>query len=468
MITEQIKRKQVVQKLMQKNMLVTTSLLNELQQSETLEEYYQKYCTLPTQYVIRPVHEFEPRMKKHTVQDFVGYWNTRFKTIERILKTRHELSGLTSIARLRNLPERQKVSIIGIIMSKFITKNDHISLEVEDRTGCTRVLVSKNSAAYEQGKDLMLDEIVGIVGSAGNDIVFANSLIFPDIPLREEKKAPDPGIALVLSDFHVGCDKFLGDDLDRFFDWLEGTTGTPEQQILAKKVKYIFFTGDLVEGVGIFPGQEAELDIPDIYKQYQACAKYLSRVPKDIRTIVIPGNHDAIRLSEPQPKLDKHFAGPIWDIPNVTMCTNPCTINVHSSQNFSGYDVLMYHGFSYSYYSDNVPSIRNSGRGVSDRTDLVMKYLLQRRHLAPTHGSNLYIPDPTKDGLFIETIPDFFLSGHIHKAAIAKYRGTDLICGSCWQSQSAFQKKMGHIPVPCKVPMIDLQTRKVSLLDFDK
>src|SRR5574342_1336167 len=78
--------------------------------------------------------------------------------------------------------------------------------------------------------------------------------------------------------------------------------------------------------------------------------------------------------------------------------------------------------------------------------DLIMKFLLKRRHLAPTHTSTLYVPDTKKDPLVIEKVPDFFLSGHIHKSVTANYRNTTLICGSCWQGKTLFQEKVCHNP----------------------
>lgn len=459
------RRKEVVQQLIHKRVLVTPQLVEQLKQPEVLEEYYRKYCAPVPAFSVRSVEEYEPVLKKHSVGDFVGYFNTRFKALEKLLRTRQELSGLTSIARLQH-NEGQSVSIIGMIVSKDLTKNEHFIMEVEDRTGSTKVLISKSSEVYEQAKDLMPDEVIGISGTTGNDILFANLIVLPDIPIRDSKVSGEEGYALVLSDIHLGHKDFLRQEFESFLDWINGDAGSAEQQEIASKTKYVIVAGDLVDGIGIHPNQKQELEIPDIYDQYKECAKLLSRIPSHMKLVLIPGNHDAMRLSEPQPRFDTKFAAPLWDLPNATICTNPSTINIHSSDRFAGYDFLLYHGFSYSYYMDNVYSIRNSGKPLSDRTDLVMKYLLRRRHLAPTHGSSLYIPDPLKDGMFIGTIPDFFLSGHIHKPAIAKYRGVDMVVGSCWQSQSEYQEKMGHVPVPCKVPVINLANRDINMLDF--
>jgi len=91
---------------------------------------------------------------------------------------------------------------------------------------------------------------------------------------------------------------------------------------------------------------------------------------------------------------------------------------------------------------------------------------LQRRHLAPTHKSTLYIPDVKRDPLVISSVPDFFLTGHIHKSSVSNYRNVTMICSSCWQSKTTFQEKVGHHPEPCRVPIINLQTREVKILKF--
>ena len=71
-----------------------------------------------------------------------------------------------------------------------------------------------------------------------------------------------------------------------------------------------------------------------------------------------------------------------------------------------------------------------------------------------------------KDQLVIEQVPDFFVTGHIHKSKAAAYRNVTMICGSCWQSRTAFQEKVGHNPEPARVPVLNLQTRKFKLLKF--
>ena len=139
-------------------------------------------------------------------------------------------------------------------------------------------------------------------------------------------------------------------------------------------------------------------------------------------------------------------------------------MNIGKTEGFSGFQVLMYHGYSFDYYVANVETIRNNGG--YHRADLIMKFLLKRRHLAPSFKSTPYFPGHKEDPLLIRTIPDFFITGHIHYSKVANYKGVTMISGSCWQAKTSFQEKLGHEPEPARVPVVNLKTRKVKILKF--
>ncbi|MBI2656031.1 DNA-directed DNA polymerase II small subunit [Candidatus Woesearchaeota archaeon] len=415
---------------------------------------------------IRIIYSNKDEPKKREPQDFVDYFNARYRAIEKILKPRQELRNLVSINKLLNKKQKEEISIIGIVNSKQATKNGNIMLVLEDLTGIKKVIVNKNKPAlFREANDIVLDEVIGVVGVNVESVIFANNILWPDVPTnRELKKSDEEKYAIFLSDMHVGSSKFLPEDFDKFLKWINGEMGNEQQRAISKNVEYIFIAGDLVDGCGIYPEQDKELITKDVYQQYRECAKLLEQIPKHIPLIICPGNHDALRISEPQPQLSKDYAKPLHDMNNVVMVSNPSIVNIGSTANFSGFDVMMYHGYSFDYYVAHVDSLRN--HGGYDRVDLIMKFLMKRRHLAPTHSSTLYVPDNKKDPLVIERIPDFFLSGHIHKSSTANYRNTTLICGSCWQAKTSFQEKVGHNPEPSRVPIVNLKTRDVKILKF--
>jgi len=407
-------------------------------------------------------------IKKREVQDFVTYFRKRYEALRGILINRPELQDSISINRILNKSNKENVSLIGIVNNKNLTKNGNMVLELEDFSGSIKVIFSSNKKdLLLLSKDVILDEVIGIMGINLGDAVFANNIFFPDIPLTNELKKLDREEYVVFTgDIHFGSKMFLQEDFLNFIDWLNLKYGDNEQKRIASKVKYLFFVGDLVEGVGIYPGQEEDLFIKDIYKQYEGLSLLLAKIRKDIKVVLIGGNHDALRVAEPQPMLDKKIAKSIYELNNITIGTNPSTINIASSTNFDGFNVLLYHGFSFPYLAENIETVRLNGR--LERADLIMKSILQKRHLAPSHESTLYIPDIKGDGLVIDKVPDFFVTGHIHKTSVLNYRNvTNLGCG-CWTKQTEDQAKRGIVPEPSRVIIVNLQTREVKLLNFGK
>jgi len=470
-------KKKIIEFFMKKNILVTESLLQRIETGEDPLKIYEQLTTQSTNTELvleKPgdlarvmvVNEYKDFVKKREIQDFVKFFNSRYKKIEKILRNRTELSSLISISRILQRKERESVAFVGLVYNKAETKNGNIMLTLEDPTGMIKVMVSKNKKELlESAKDTVLDEVIGIVGISGDNIVFANALYVPDIPLTKElKKCPDEVYAAFVSDIHVGSIDFLRERFQKFIDWTNGKVGNDEQQHMAKHLLYVIICGDLVDGVGIYPNQYNDLDIKDINDQYKEAAKFLAQIPPHIKIIYCPGNHDAMRVAEPQLPPYYEFSQALYDLPNITLVTNPAVVNIHSSENFSGFDILLYHGYSFDYYARNVESIRlNGGYNSPER---LMQFLLQRRHLAPSHGSTLYIPDPNNDPLVIDIVPDFFVTGHIHYSAVQNYRNITMICGSCFQGKTAFQEKTGHNPVPGKVPVVHLKTRHIKLLNF--
>ncbi len=403
---------------------------------------------------------------KRTVQDFVSYYKIRYNFLRKVLMNRSELQNTVSITRLLNKNEREEVSLIGLVMDKNTTKNGNILIKLEDITGEISVLINKNkNDLYKVAKDIVLDEVVGIKGMVGNKIVFANDIYFPGIPVSNiAKKSKEEVYAVFTSDIHLGSNEFLEKNFLKFIDWLNGNLGNDEQKEISEKVKYLFIVGDTVDGVGVYPTQEEDLTIKDVIKQYDKLAEYLGKIRKDIAIIMCGGQHDALRLAEPQPIFDEKYAKSVLDLPNVVPVSNPALVNIHKKEDFDGFDILMYHGASFHYYVDNVESlIVNNSR---DNPRLILNYLLQKRHLSPTHESGLYIPDSKEDFLIIDKVPDVLVCGEMHRTDVASFNNVITLNCSCWQSKTDFQEKTGNNPDPGKVPVLNLKTREVRIMNF--
>jgi DNA polymerase II small subunit len=72
-----------------------------------------------------------------------------------------------------------------------------------------------------------------------------------------------------------------------------------------------------------------------------------------------------------------------------------------------------------------------------------------------------------KDPHFISKVPDIFVSGHTHKSGVSYFNDILIISVSSWESMTPYQEKFGNKPDHCKIPMFNLNTRAVKILDFE-
>ncbi|MEM2956159.1 MAG: metallophosphoesterase [Candidatus Pacearchaeota archaeon] len=395
--------------------------------------------------------------RKINVDDFVKYFKNRLVILKTALQERAELVNLTAINKISN-QKQNNISIIGIVYEKIITKNKNIILEIEDFTGRISVLVNFNKEdVYKKAEKVLLDDVIGIKGSGNSELLFANDIFFPDafIPKKEGDKED---FAAFISDIHIGSSMFLEDEFLRFINWLNLEKGSDEQKEIAKKVKYLFIVGDTVDGVGVYPGQEDLLKIKDVKEQYMKLAEFLNNIRKDITIFMIPGQHDAVRIAEPQPPIDEDYAPELYKINNLVLLSNPSMVEV------CGRKILLYHGASFHNIIDGIEELRLAN--AHNNPSKVIKTILNKRHLAPTHASTVYIPTKDTDPLAIREVPDVIATGELHKVDIGFYNNIRIIASSCWQSQTPFEEKVGNLSEPCKVPILNLKNNSVKIMDF--
>lgn len=411
---------------------------------------------------VRVLSKIPAQGKKYEPQDFIRHFRNRLLKLKDILQDRRELKNLISIDKISGT--RFGISIIGIVLDKRVTKNKNILFEIEDLTGKVRVLVNQNKKeVYEKAEDVSLDSVIGFNGSGNREILFANEIVFPDTRLLQRKRSPVEEYALFIADIQVGSRLFMEKNFLKFIDYLNGKVpNTPE----AEKIKYLFIVGDIVEGVGVFPRQEKELELKDLEDQYAKIAELLGKIRRDITIIISPGNHDGVRLMEPQPTFDEKYAWPLYNLKNVILVSNPAYVNFGAKKDFFGFNILMYHGFSYPYYANNVPRFMSVGNALNTPTKII-SYLLKHRHLAPAHTSIQYAPSDD-DPLMIKKVPDIFVSGHTHKLEISYYNNILIISTATWEEQNKYQQRMSNEPDFCKVPMFNLKTGQIQILDFEE
>lgn len=427
--------------------------LEVTRETKVVEKVKEEPSSFPLSYKI-----FSPSIKvdkKLEVSDFVGNFRSRYQQIQKILMARPNLKNLMAIGKISG--DRQVLSFIGIVTEKRVTKNKNLMIKFEDLTGTIQAFVkADNQDIYSIANELQLDDVVGIRASGNKDIVFIHEILFPDSFLPEKTKFDEEVCVAFLSDVHCGSDRHLGKEFNHFLDWINSDDES------AKKIKYVFFTGDNVDGVGIFPGQERVLELKSMKEQYQLLASYLRRMPKRITMFMCPGQHDASRVAEPQPIIDKKYAPELYEIDNLVLLTNPSY--VHLLEKDKEFKILMYHGASIHTFINEIPELREIKAHRSPAK--AVRHMLKRRHLAPQHSDVTYIPNKDSDPLVITEVPDVLCTGEVHRPDIENYNGTLIITGSCWQSQTDFEEKVGNIPDPAKVPVLNLKTRELKLLDF--
>ena len=431
------------------NLTATVNLQEEkINKTESTEEIFGSVKLLSAPMIIP---------KKITVQDFVKHFRSRYEQIQNILKEKN-LENLKSLRRIGN--DRESSFVIVSILNKRVTKTGNIIFEVEDLTGSSRVLINQHKEEiYSKAKEILVDEVVAFKVSGNSEILFANDVVFPESSLSEKRKFHHEESVAFCSDLHIGSSMFLEKNFLKFIKWLNGEEGNEEQKEISKKIKYLFFTGDNVDGVGVFPGQDNFLNIQDMRAQYKKLVEYLKLIRSDIKIIMCPGQHDAVWVGEPQPVVEESWSDGLHSIENLTLVPNPCLLEIDG-----GFKILMYHGASMHGIIEEIPELRlKYGHNSPTR---VVKEFLKRRHLSPMHGHCDYIPTEKKDNMVIDIIPDLVITGDQHRSEVSSYNNILLIASSCWQSRTPFEEKVGNNPDPCKVPIFNLKTREVKIIDF--
>jgi DNA polymerase II small subunit len=392
-----------------------------------------------------------------TIDDFKRYFNDRFDRLEKILRSRADINNASTISNIPHGDRWRKVKAIGMVTSKRDFKDGTTQVELEDPADSVRVTFRSDEALKNKAARLMIDEVVCITGGTktGKSIV-ADDIIWPEISFHSHGKAPaQKTYAVLTSDVHLGSKMFMQEEFEYFIRWLRGEEGDFKSREIAQSTKYLIIAGDLVDGVGIYPNQEEELAITDLYEQYAKAAEYLAAVPDSINIVIIPGNHDACRPTLPTPPIYREYAGPIYDLKNVTMLGDPAEIMI------DGATLLLTHGRS---LDDTIPAIPGCDFKNPQKA---MVELLRSRHIAPIYGEKTPLAPEPRDRLVIETIPDIFHAGHVHVEGIAEYKGVLAVNSGTWQGQTKFQLSMGIVPKAGIVPVVDLSTMKFMELNFN-
>lgn len=141
---------------------------------------------------------------------------------------------------------------------------------------------------------------------------------------------------------------------------------------------------------------------------------------------------------------------------DARITSNPSTVTI------DGVSVLLYHGVSL----DEVIAEHPSDDVTYDDPQNAMELLLKKRHVAPPFGGRTRLAPEAEDHLAIDTVPDVFHTGHVHKLGVGIHHNVRLVNSGCWQHQTAFQESVNISPDVATAPILDLDTLDITVHKF--
>ncbi len=385
-----------------------------------------------------------------SVEEFIKFIRVRFDKLKPLVSRWVDLEPIP-IAELRNKTSRNgdNLFIVGMIMEKNSMKDGSIKIILEDESGALNVIFRRDSKAWELAERTPLDSVIGVRGTYINGKLYGESIFLPDVRNDEVLGGRHYGRVVMISDVHIGSRYFNEGAFERFLRWLRSED--------ARDVKYLMICGDLVDGIGVYPNQEEELRISDVYKQFEYAGKFLSRVPSWIKVIYIPGNHEPVRQAEPQPELQSEYLNVLLDAnQNIVALPNPSMVRI-GDLNF-----LLYHGRSLNAVMKHIPGLQP----VSPQTVVeAMSWILRLRNLAPIYGEHPISPEG-RDWLLIENPPNVLHTGHVHVYGVGDYKGVKLINSGTFENETPYIRSLGIEVTVGNVPVINLRDLEIEIMNF--
>ena len=393
----------------------------------------------------------DPTDKITSAEGVEGYgklFASRFNKLKQIMSDRPESKKVKDIESVKSITKNDDELFVWGLVSDRKSDRNITKITLEDPTSSMEIVVFEGDLE-DTADTLLMDQFAMFkIVPAKNGGFFAKEILLPDIPEHTTNRSKTETYAVFLSDLHVGSKFFMEEELSEFIKWV--SSADP----IARKIRFVIVGGDLIEGVGVFPGQEKILNQTTTEGQLQKTFEVLDKIPKHIKVFLISGNHDAGRKALPQPAIPKMYNSQLWDRENFFMLGNPSMVSLN------GVKVLMYHGQS-------IDDVVRTTPGVSyDKPAAVMRHFLKARHMSPIYGSRTPIAPETEDMMVIDDIPDIFHSGHVHFVGLDMYKGVLIVNSGAWQRQTDFQESVGITPTPGMAIIVNLQTMKVYQKDF--
>jgi len=410
----------------------------------------------------------DPTSKLHTngkYDEFYELTLDKFNQLRKLIRRRPEVNSATNINNIFRLSNSIEISTIGLVNNIHLTKKGNYLLTLEDLTGIISVLIQNNSDNLDYIKIIertIKDQMLFVKGTFNpgekgrRGIIFANSISKIDIPTDfQPNTSPDPLSIALISDIHIGSKEFEEGLFKKFLNFLNGKGNNKHLREIAGKIKYLVINGDLVDGIGVYPNQQKDLIITDIYKQFKKASDLLSEIPDYIKVFYVSGNHEPVRNALPLPAVPKKYCEDLINL-GIKCLGNPSLIKTHNV------NTLIYHGESMHDMNMLIHAL-----DINDPINTMKEFLICR-HLAPIFGEKTQLAPINKDLLLLDKIPDIFHTGHVHINGTGKYRNVTLVNSGCFQAQTDYMRSFGITPTPGIVPIVELDTLNFFTLDFKK
>ncbi|MEM2365554.1 MAG: DNA-directed DNA polymerase II small subunit [Nitrososphaerota archaeon] len=422
----------------------------EPQESKPVHEHEEEPLICPEIQIIRYYPE-DAIIEGH-LEEFYRHFHSRYIKLRKILEERGiKFVPLSEIMRMRK--DQDAIAAVMVLDKKDTEKA--LIFECEDPSANTTVFVPKKASdVFTKAEMVLVDCVVGMKLRKVDDTLLVQDIIQPDVPINQKHPSTGPDMYVCfISDIHIGSKNFRKDLFESFLDWINRSRDGE-----VKRTGYVVLCGDLVDGVGVYPGQEKELEVVSINEQFSMAAKFLSEIPERIELIYLPGNHEPVRKALPQPPVPEVYKKILESKRKITFISNPAKILIGNKL------IYLYHGQSLDDLIQTLPNVSYST--LHESIGKILEVMLQVRHLAPCYGQNTPILPLDSDPLVIDDVPDMLCTGHVHVAGVKSYKGVLLINSGCWQEQTSFQQSSGLKPTVGTAVLVNLADMSTKIKLF--
>ena len=377
-------------------------------------------------------------------KEFSKYINSRYRYFERRFIQENPEIKITRLEELIKGNYFQIDSCFSIVFLKeiFFEIKEYLEVIIEDSSGIKRAKISRELV---DKMNLFPNEVILIeIEINQRDFFIKNIKRIKEI--QKWNYTPKNFKIVALSDVHSSSIHFYEKEWYKMIDWLI-------KNYRKEKIKYLIISGDNVEGIGIFPGQELTITLNTLKDQYLYFNELIKKIPEEIRIICIPGNHDLVRLSEPQPELGEDIIKYLSK--RIIFLKNPALISIQN------YRILIYHGRSLNQFSDQFTAKFPFTNPIPG-----LKNMIKMSHLCPTIQGRTQIYPSKEDHLILKKNINLFLTGHIHVFRYSKINGIHIVNCSAWMGQSDGMKRMNFLPEAKGMLIINVYDNSLEFFKF--